>query len=135
MFKTIGTLHKIYWDFVVDWGLFAETESEKTPLFLRDKRKYSPSTYYLCMIYDIFGLFFWAIVLKLYSLSSTEMEDDSLASLEFYSNIMWITWLEMIVAAVRRTIWVFIRVENEYFSNVEHYRDIVIVPPILKDDS
>ena len=133
VFKTIGTLHKIYWDFFIDWDLFQKRKDPQTPKFLRDKRKFPTPVYYLCMLFDIFGLCFWVIVLILYRVYATEKPDTSLASLEFYSNVMWITWLEMLVYATRRTIWTFIRVEAEYFGNIETYRDIVTVPPISKD--
>jgi len=31
---------------------------------------------------------------------------------------------------IRRTVWVLIRVENEFFSNFEGFRDIVAIPPM-----
>lgn len=135
VFKIIGTCHKVCWDFRVDWGLFQARQNEKTPWGLRDKRSFSACTYYLCMLFDIFGLFFWAIVLYLYSAFSTQTADKSLASLEFYSNVMWITWAEMFVYAARRTVWTFVRVEAEYHGNMELYRDIVTVPPMAKETS
>ena len=50
---------------------------------------------------------------------------------EFYNNVIWITWLESILNATRRTIWVVIRVESEFFNNFEQFRDIVTIPPII----
>lgn len=132
--KTIGTCHKIYWDFFIDWGLFeARPKHSKTPWGLREKRKFPNWVYYSCMVYDVIGLFSWVIVIVLYVKFNHAYEDDSLASLEFYSNIMWITWFEMIVLGIKRALWVFIRVEAEYFENKEVYRDIVTVPPILSE--
>ena len=43
---------------------------------------------------------------------------------------MWLTWFEFIIVAVRRTIWVVIRIESEFYNNYEQYRDIVTIPPI-----
>ena len=83
------------------------------------------------MILDVIGLYFWAIVILLYKM--TETTNSAIESLEFYNNIMWITWTEMIVAAIRRTIWILIRFENEFFSNFEQFRDVVTIPPIKAD--
>ena len=52
---------------------------------------------------------------------------------DFFNQIIWITWFEMLLNALRRTIWVVIRVETEFFVNYEQYRDIVTIPPI-KDE-
>lgn len=37
VFKTIGTVHKIYWDLKVDWGMFEQREEDdnETPWGLR----------------------------------------------------------------------------------------------------
>lgn len=83
------------------------------------------------MILDVIGLYFWAIVILLYKM--TETTNSAIESLEFYNNIMWITWTELIVAAIRRTIWILIRFENEFFSNFEQFRDVVTIPPIKAD--
>jgi len=34
----------------------------------------------------------------------------------------------------RRTVWVLIRLENEFFSNFEGFRDIVAIPPIKNEE-
>lgn len=132
--KTIGTFHKVYWDWFVDWGLFAGTK--KGLKMLRDDIRFKPWVYYVCMLYDLFGLFFWVLVLFIYKWSAkTDAEaSDAARNLEFYSNIMWITWVEMIVFAIRRSVWVLIRIENEFFNNTENFRDIVTIPPIKKEE-
>lgn len=84
--------------------------------------------YYICMFINVIGLYFWAFVILLYS--QTESTDEAISSLEFFNNVMWIVWVELIVAAIRRTIWILIRFENEFFSNFENFRDIVTIPPI-----
>ena len=38
----------------------------------------------------------------------------------------------MLVEAVRRTFWAIIRIENEFFHNIENYREITDVPPIAE---
>ena len=129
-FKAIGSAFKVFWDFYFDWGLFRGTEEHNR--FLRDEMKFAPAFYYTCMVFDVIGLFFWAIVIGLYEWTTPENTNEAIGSLEFFNNVMWITWAELIVMAVRRTVWILIRLENEYFNNFESFRDIVTVPPIKK---
>lgn len=128
-FKSIGTTYKLFWDFYFDWGLFRGTRPDNR--LLRDNMKFTPKFYYICMFVDVIGLYIWAFIILMYSV--TESADKAIDSLEFYSNVMWITWLELIVQAIRRTIWILIRFENEFFSNFEQFRDIVTIPPIKAD--
>ena len=86
------------------------------------------------MIFDVFALFFWFLIIGIYTWTTPENVDEAIGSLEFFNNVLWITWVEMIVMLVRRTIWVLIRLENEYFNNFESFRDITTVPPIKKAD-
>jgi hypothetical protein len=83
------------------------------------------------MVIDIIGLYFWAFVILFYSL--TESQSEAIDSLEFFNNVIWITWVELIAAAIRRTVWVLIRFENEFFSNFEQFRDVTTIPPIKAD--
>lgn len=129
VFKSIGTTYKMFWDFYFDWGLFRGTRKDNR--LLRDDMKFHKGIYYLCMVINVCGLFFWAVVKFLYS--ATESDDEAIGSLEFYNNVAWITWLELLVAAGRRTIWVLIRFESEFFSNYENFRDVVTIPPIKAD--
>ena len=64
-FKGIGSCMKVVWDFYFDWGLFRRTKKD-SPLFLRDKICYPQWFYYIAMTYDVFALFFWAVVIKYY---------------------------------------------------------------------
>lgn len=127
--KTIGTFFKIYWDFVVDWGLFSGTRPETK--WLRDQKVFTPCLYYVCMVLDVFGLFFWVIVYKWVDSLTPAGKLDHIV---YYNSVNKIVWLEMIVLAVRRTIWILIRLENEFFYNVEQYRDILTIPPISKNN-
>ena len=88
-FKTIGTTYKFVWDLYFDWGLFRGTRKDNW--MLRDNMKFTPTFYYVCMFVDFIGLYFWIVIILLYDL--TESGDSSIGSLEFYSNIMWITWV------------------------------------------
>jgi len=131
-FKGIGSGFKVFWDFYFDWGLFRGTKEHNR--FLRDEMKFSPVFYYVCMVFDVFALFFWFLIIGLYSWTTPENITEDIGSLEFFNNVLWFTWVEMLVALARRTIWVLIRLENEYFNNFESFRDITTVPPIKKDD-
>ena len=115
VFKLSGTTFKIFWDFYYDWGLFRGSRPETR--LLRDKMKFHPKFYYVCMLIDIIGHYFWFFVIVAYH--ATESTNLAISSLEFYSNIMWITWVQMLVVVVRSTAWVLIRFENEFFSNFE----------------
>lgn len=126
VWKSISTTFKLYWDFYWDWGLFRGTRKDNW--MLRDNMKFPAKFYYICMILDIIGLYFWAVIIGIYSF--TESSSEAISSLEFYNNVMWITWVELIVAGIRRTIWVMIRLENEFFNNFEQFRDILTIPPI-----
>ena len=117
------------WDFYFDWGLFRGTRKDNR--FLRDNMKFSPMFYYVCMAIDIIGLYFWAFVILFYTI--TESQSEAIDSLEFFSNVIWITWVELIAAAIRRTVWILIRFENEFFSNFEQFRDVTTIPPIKAD--
>ena len=130
--KTIGTIFKIYWDFVVDWGLFSGTRPDNK--WLRDETKFSPSFYYTCMVFNVFGLFIWLVSYLVMDAMHPHETPDALFVMIYFNLVNRVAWMEMIVLALRRTIWVLIRVENEFFNNVEQYRDITIIPPINKSD-
>lgn len=88
-FKTVGTTYKLFWDFYFDWGLFRGTRKDNR--LLRDETKFQPIFYYICMILNVIGLYFWVIVILMYQ--SRESTSSAIDSLEFYSNVMWITWV------------------------------------------
>ena len=61
--KVIGYGYKYFWDIYYDWGLFRG--STRKTRFLRDQTKYAPCFYYFSMVYNLFGLYSWAIVILL----------------------------------------------------------------------
>ena len=146
--KIIACAYKYFWDVYYDWGLFHSKApksvagyssemgtssggagngySDGWP-FLRSQIKYSPWFYYISMVYDLVGLYSWAISLLISSLIQPDPAQDHA---RYHRNLIWITWLELLVVFVRRTVWVIIRVESEFFNNFEQYRDIVTIPPI-----
>jgi hypothetical protein len=42
-------------------------------------------------------------------------------------------FMKMMAEAIRRTLWVLIRVENEFHNNFESYRSILIIPKLMDD--
>ena len=98
--------------------------------------KYPPWFYYVSMVYNLFGLYIWAICILLTSLLQPPKTDagNEKAIHDYYNNVMSIMWLEFFVVAIRRTIWVVIRVESEFFNNFEQFRDTVTIPPIKFDE-
>ena len=51
----------------------------------------------------------------------------------FIEGLGFLTFVSMLVEAIRRTFWAIIRVENEFFNNFEQYRDMVMIPPIREE--
>ena len=143
-FKVIGCVYKYCWDCYYDWGLFHGTKRNNR--FLRDQTKLPNWFYYFSILYNLIGLFSWAISLLLMS-SLTKPIDESDPSFgklsiavrqqleqAYHNKVMGIMWLEFVLVVFRRLIWVIIRMENEFFNNFEKFRDIVTIPPIKFDE-
>ena len=64
-FKVAGCLYKYFWDCYYDWGLFHG--SKKSNRFLRDQVKYPSWFYYFSIVYNLIGLFSWALSILLLS--------------------------------------------------------------------
>ena len=52
----------------------------------------------------------------------------------FLDKLGLLTFLSMMIEAIRRTIWAVLRVENEFHNNFEQYRDMIIIPPIKEEN-
>ena len=116
----ITTLFCIYWDFRWDWGFFTGTKKETR--FFRDEMKFSKTFYITCIIFNLIFRFWWFF--GIFTFQESALID----------SVGLIAFSAMFVEAVRRTFWAMIRVENEFFNNMEKYRDVMMIPPI-KDDS
>lgn len=127
-------MYKYFWDLKYDWGLFQITSKDDkggySKLFLREQLKYPPWFYYISMVYDFFGLFSWAMAIVLLNIENKDSDEQSQT---YFNNLMYITWIEYIINFVRRTVWVVIRVESEFYNNFEQYRDVVTIPPMIQD--
>ena len=128
-----GYAYKFVWDIYYDWGLF-HGKTKKTR-YLRDQTKYKPCFYYFSMVFNLIGLYSWAIVMLIASLIQPKIDEKTNDyPIEYYNNLIWLTWLEFFIVVMRRTIWIIIRVESEFYNNYEQFRDIVTIPPIKFED-
>ena len=82
---------------------------------------FKPNFYYLAMAINVICRFWWLIYAIV---MSKKHHSIMMENLEFF------VFIGMMIEAVRRTLWCIIRVENEFFNNFEHFRDIVQIPPI-----
>lgn len=115
------------WDFRVDWGLFGATKG----FLLRDptKLKFKPSFYLTCIVLNIIFRFWWIIGIWLFS----KFDCNDTLGCPLVVNMELQVMTGMVVEAVRRTFWAIIRIENEFFHNIENYREIIDVPPIKEE--
>ena len=113
------------WDFRVDWGLVGSTPG----FFLRDPKemKFKPRFYIICMILNVIFRFWWVIGIWFFNILDPNHKDSPV-----YVNIEMAVFIGMMIEAIRRTFWAIIRIENEFFHNIEQYREIINVPP-MKD--
>jgi len=123
VFQLITTFFCLYWDFYWDWGLFRGTEEDNE--MLRDEIKYSVKFYKSAMIANTFLRFWW--VINLFHIKFA-------GPVAFLEGIQLMTFLSMMMEAIRRTVWSLIRVENELINNFEKYRTFIAIPP-MKDEN
>ena len=93
---------------------------------LRDKKVFAPRVYYVLMVTNLLCRFWWLV-----PMAGVHFSHDGDYSI--LSDIEFLTFAGMMIEAWRRTQWAVIRVENEFFNNLEQYRSIVTLPPI-KDE-
>ncbi|KAF7809095.1 phosphate transporter PHO1-like protein 10-like [Senna tora] len=110
--SAIAAMQGLYWDIVMDWGLLRR--HSKNP-YLRDKLVIPhKSVYFIAMALDVVLRIFWMqSVLQL-----------NWRSLRKVAMTTVVACLEII----RRGIWNFFRIENEYLNNVGKYRPFKSVP-------
>ena len=121
----------MYWDYNIDWGLFRGTKRSGRKI-LRDEIAYSPVFYYFAMFENTCLRFWW--LLAFFTFKDKVAKDGVEAAKSSLANNLQIwAFLGMMAEAVRRSVWTLIRVENEFYNNLEQYRDVISIPPI-KDD-
>ena len=59
VFYLATNLISIYWDIIIDWGMFMGTKRKTR--FIRDQTKFSKKFYYFAMVYNVVARFWWII--------------------------------------------------------------------------
>ena len=116
----IATTYSYIWDIYMDWGLFRLNTKGHPNRFLREKINYQPTFYYFAIISNFFLRYIF--ILGLFALGN----QDSL-----FNELKGITGVLIAAEAIRRAQWALLRVENEQNNNLETYRTIPIIPPIV----
>ena len=80
--------------------------------------------YYFVIVEDLFCRFFWTTSL---------LSPAAVNTLFFSSEVLF--FVQEVVEGVRRTLWAFVRVENENINNFEKYRNILEIPKLRDIDS
>ncbi|KAM0985517.1 hypothetical protein ACFX13_013001 [Malus domestica] len=119
--SVVATVYQLYWDFVMDWGLF---DPKSKNLWLRDELILkNKSVYYASIALNAVLRVAWVeTVMGFHRIPDVESRllDFLLASLE----------------VIRRGHWNFYRLENEHLNNVGKYRAVKTVPlPFRETDS
>ena len=116
----VATTYSYIWDIYMDWGLFRLNTKGHPNRFLREKINYQPTFYYFAIISNFFLRYIF--ILGLFALGN----QDSL-----FNEMKGITGVLIAAEAIRRAQWALLRVENEQNNNLETYRTIPIIPPIV----
>ena len=117
----IATTYSYIWDIRMDWGLM--TCFEKGKWGLRKQLNYPPWFYYFAAVMDFFLRYLWILGLFSFGKAGTTFVNFQTMSLIF-----------IFAEAFRRALWALLRVENEQNNNLEAYRTIPYIPPIVEDD-
>ena len=116
----VQTTYCYIWDIYMDWGLLRQNDSAKPNYCLREKINFAPWFYYWSMFSDF-------VLRYIYILFLYKLGDQS----SFFNNINALFAISTFCEAFRRAQWSLLRVENEQNNNLEAYRTIPIIPPII----
>ena len=107
-----SSLYSFWWDINMDWGLGKMQYNFLGPRLMYPKR----SMYYAIMSLDLVLRFAWVLTL---------IPPDTGAS---FALPHYLTAVSMILELYRRTVWGFLRLENEHRSNTAGFRRVGFVP-------
>eukprot|EP00980_Cylindrotheca_fusiformis_P027873 scaffold22560_cov135-Cylindrotheca_fusiformis.AAC.84 len=107
-----SSLYSFAWDVFMDWGLGKQAHGYLGPSLMYPKRSY----YYAIMAIDLVLRFMWVLTL---------IPPSSGAKFEVPSYLSAGT---MMLELFRRTLWGFLRLENEHRSNAAGFRRVSFVP-------
>jgi len=117
----IASFYSYCWDIYMDWGLLRSKKPEKYAL--RESINYSPWFYYYAMVSDFILRYTWCITI-------VQLGDPNSP----FNNFKVMSFIMIMCECFRRAQWSLIRVENEQNNNLETYRTIPIIPPIVDDN-
>lgn len=120
----VQTTYCFVWDIYMDWGLLRQNEPCKKNRFLREKINYAPGFYYWAIFSDFVLRYIY--ILFLYNLGRKD---------SFFNSLDLMFALSTFAEGFRRAQWALLRVENEQNNNLEAYRTIPIIPPIVSGTS
>ena len=107
-----SSLYSFWWDINMDWGLGRLNYQFLGPRLMYPKR----SMYYAIMVVDLVLRFAWVLTL---------IPPDTGAR---FALPHYLTAVSMILELYRRTVWGFLRLENEHRSNTAGFRRVGFVP-------
>jgi|UPI000581A97B hypothetical protein len=107
-----SSLYSFFWDVYMDWGLGRRKHKFLGPRLMYPKR----GMYYLIIAVDLVLRFAWVLTL---------VPPQSGAS---FALPQYLTAVSMLLELFRRTIWGFLRLENEHRSNTAGFRRVGFVP-------
>lgn len=144
----VQTTYCFLWDIIMDWGLLSflrkqdkkkagknEVEAvDQDPQgknrankihnrWLREKINYAPCFYYWAIVSDFVLRYIY--ILFLYKLGQPD---------SFFNQIDTMFAISTFAEGFRRAQWALLRVENEQNNNLEAYRTIPIIPPIISSE-
>jgi len=105
----VNAIYCWVWDVRMDWGLWQDKALLREELLLHSSWKY-----YAAMVFDFFARLIW-----IPQIWFSKLFDDTQA----YPIAIF-----ALIEIIRRSIWVFFRIEWEVMSNFENYRVIDFVP-------
>lgn len=117
----IASSYSYAWDIYMDWGLLRSKEPGSYAL--RAKMNYPAWFYYYAMVSDLILRFFW--IVPLFRLGQPDSA---------FNNFQILSFISIFLEVFRRAQWSLIRVENEQNNNLEAYRTIPIIPPIVEKE-
>ena len=107
-----SSLYSFVWDVYMDWGLGLPKYQFLGPRLMYPNR----SSYYAVIALDLVLRFAWVLTL---------VPPDSGAD---FALPAYLTMVSMMLELFRRTVWGFLRLENEHRSNTAGYRRVDFVP-------
>lgn len=112
-FACVSTLYAYWWDIKMDWGFLDHTSTGHKNKYLRDELLYAGGkkfVYFIIMGLDLVLRCVWTINISMADWSFTHKQ--------------YIITGTAILEAFRRSVWNFVRLENEHLNNCGQFRAV-----------